>query len=207
MKMIFLGPPGAGKGTMAKKTAERLSIIHISTGDLFRDAIANQTNLGIRVKSILDSGELVPDSLTVEMVEARLDQDDAVSGFIFDGFPRTIGQAEALEGFCNIDVVINFELSDVDIIKRLSGRRTCGNCGASYHIDYIPPQSDNICDKCGHVLTTRKDDEISAIKNRIRVYNEETEPLIKYYAEKEMLKNIDASPVPESVFKSIIELV
>jgi len=204
MKLIFLGPPGAGKGTMAVKAKEILSIPHISTGDLFRTAIKNETELGLKVKSIMAKGDLVPDEVTTAMVKERINEDDCKNGFILDGFPRTIPQAEALDKLTTIDSVINFTLNDKRIIKRLSGRRMCKNCGTGYHIEYLPPAKEGICDKCDGELYTRDDDQIDSIKNRLTVYTDSTEPLIEYYKSKNILKDIDASVSPEEVLKNLM---
>lgn len=193
MNLIFLGPPGAGKGTTASELKTRLGIPHISTGDLFRAHMKNQTPLGKQVQKIIEAGDLVPDDITTQMVRERVSEDDAKNGFILDGFPRTIPQAQALEGFIKIDLVVNFELDDETIIKRLSGRRVCKNCGYGHHIIFMPPKQEGICDKCGGELYTRKDDQIDSIKNRLEVYKKSTQPLIDYYNEKKLLENFDSS--------------
>ena len=201
MKLIFLGPPGAGKGTIATRLCEELGIPHISTGDLFRKAIKNKTTLGQKVEVIIESGDLVPDSLTVALVRERLQEDDTESGYLLDGFPRTIGQADSLAQFSQVDAVVNFALSDEEVVKRLSGRRTCKNCGAGYHIETVKPQKEDICDKCGDELIVRPDDTPEAIKNRLEVYYEQTEPLIDYYRQKDLLKDVDASVPVEAVLE------
>lgn len=193
MNMVLLGPPGAGKGTIAAKVKDHFKIPHISTGDLFRAAIKNETKLGVKVKSILDNGDLVPDDLTVALVEERLKEGDTKNGYILDGFPRTIVQAEALAKIANIDHVVNFMVPGDLIIKRLSGRRLCKECGAGYHIEYIQPKKENVCDKCGGELYTRKDDNIDAIKNRLDVYATQTEPLIDFYKNKGLIRDVDGS--------------
>lgn len=203
MNLIFLGPPGAGKGTMAVKTAEQYGIPHISTGDLFRAAIKNKTELGCQVKEIIDSGGLVPDSLTIAIVEERLQQKDTKQGFILDGFPRTIGQAQALKKLTKLDKVINFAPGDEAVLERLSGRRVCRDCGATYHIKYVTPQKEGVCDSCGGELYTRKDDTEEAIKNRLAVYKEQTAPLIKHYQKEGILLELDATPAPEAVFQEL----
>jgi len=170
MRLIFLGPPGAGKGTMAVRVAEAASIPHISTGDIFRYNIKNQTELGKQVKAILDSGELVPDQLTIELVRDRLAQDDAKSGFILDGFPRTVPQADALAEMAPVDKVINFTLSDEEVVKRLSGRRVHPGSGRTYHILFSPPKVEGKDDETGEALVQREDDQEEPIKNRLRVY-------------------------------------
>ena len=199
MKLIFIGPPGAGKGTIATIICEELKIPHISTGDLFRKAIKNKTTLGQKVQVIIDSGDLVPDALTVALVKERLQVDDTKNGFILDGFPRTIKQADALSEFSDINLVINFTISDEQVIHRLSGRRLCSNCGAGYHIETIKPEKEDVCDKCGKELIIRPDDAPDAIKNRLNVYYNQTEPLIDYYRNKNLLQDIDGSRSVEAI--------
>ena len=204
MNLIFLGPPGAGKGTMATRLAEERGIPHISTGDIFRENINNETELGKQVKAILDSGELVPDELTIELVKDRLKQEDAKAGFILDGFPRTIPQAEALEGFATIDKVARFVLGDEEIIKRLSGRRVHKPSGRTYHIVFNPPKAPGKDDVTGEELIQRPDDREESIKNRLEVYRRQTEPLVNFYQEKGLLVDIDASPEPDTVFANLV---
>jgi adenylate kinase len=203
MKLIFLGPPGAGKGTMAKKLAADQGLAHISTGDLFREAISNKTKLGLEVKAIIEKGDLVPDSLTTGLVEERIAAGDCARGFILDGFPRTLAQAQGLEKLTAADAAVNFELSDEELIKRLSGRRLCPACGRTFHVDFMPPRVSGVCDSCGAGLSIRKDDQIDSIRNRLRVYKAQTEPLIDFYMQKNLLKTVDASPEPEAVFASV----
>ncbi len=207
MNFVFLGPPGAGKGTLAKQASEKLKVPHISTGDLFREAIQKGTPLGKEVQSILSRGDLVPDGLTIQLVRERIDQEDCRNGFILDGFPRTIPQAEALQTFAPPTQVINFLLSEEEIIKRLSGRRSCPQCGAIYHIAFNPPRIDELCDSCSARLITRKDDTIEAIKNRLGVYNSQTVPLIAFYEKRGILSNIDASPSAVEVLESFLSLI
>lgn len=206
MKLIFLGPPGAGKGTIADRVKEKLGILHISTGDLFRAAIKNGTDLGKQVKAIVDRGDLVPDELTTAIVRERLEQKDAAAGYILDGYPRTIGQAEALAGFASMDAVINFIVDEEMIVKRLSGRRLCKGCGKSYHVEYMKPVKEDICDDCGGALYTRDDDQISAIRNRLDVYKKSTQPLIDFYQDKGLIKNLDGSLPAEQVADAMIKL-
>ena len=207
MNLIFLGPPGAGKGTMAFRAKEHFSIPHISTGDLFRAAIKNQTELGKKVKSIIDAGDLVPDELTTAIVEERLNQGDCGKGFILDGFPRTIPQAEALKGITKIDKVVNFTVTEEQVIRRLSGRRVCRSCGESFHVEFIPPAKEGVCDKCEGELYTRDDDKIDAIKNRLSVYGQSTEPLINFYREDGNLVDVDSSQHPEKVFEDLVKIL
>ncbi len=207
MRLIFLGPPGAGKGTMAKLLAENRKIVHISTGDLFREAIAKKSQLGIQVQSIIEKGDLVPDSLTVKLVEERIGKEDCSGGFVLDGFPRTIPQAEALDALVKVDGTVNFILSDEEIIKRLSGRRLCPACGKTYHVHFMPPKKENVCDACGGILVIRKDDQIESIRNRLKVYKDQTEPLVAYYAKNGIVKDVDASPEPSRVFAALKEIL
>ena len=205
MKLVFLGPPGAGKGTIAAKAKDVYSIPHISTGDLFRDNIKRETELGKKVKAILAAGDLVPDEVTIAMVKDRLASDDASNGFILDGFPRTIAQADALETISYLDKVVNFVLDKEDIIRRLSGRRVCKSTGRTYHILYNPPKVEGIDDETGEPLIQRDDDKEEAIRNRLEVYEASTAPLISYYREKGLLVDIDASASPDEVLKSMVD--
>jgi len=207
MNIIFLGPPGAGKGTIAALAKEKLSIPHISTGDIFRAAIKYETPLGKQVKSILASGELVPDALTIDLVNERLKEDDTTGGYILDGFPRTIPQAEALETFADIDFVINFTVERDMIIRRLSGRRIAKESGKVYHILYNPPRVEGICDITGESLIQREDDKEEAVVNRLEVYERQTEPLIEYYTEKGLIRNVDGSDTPEKVLASFLAVI
>ena len=203
MKLVFFGPPGAGKGTVAGKLAERLGIPHISTGDLFRTAIKNQTDLGKKVKEILDSGALVPDEVTVDLVRERLVQGDTISGYILDGFPRTIPQAEALAQITTLNAVINFGVDDETIVSRLTGRRVCSKCGFSHHVDFLPPRSEGICDRCGGELIQREDDTEESIRTRLSIYQSQTAPLIEYYRKGGLIIDVDGTPAPEVVLSSV----
>ena len=202
MKLIFLGPPGAGKGTLAAKVVEILSTPHISTGNIFRAAIAAGSPLGLKVKSILDSGALVDDKTTIDLVKERLAEADVQKGFILDGFPRTIPQAEALAEFSTVDKVVNFDIPDSIIVQRLGGRRTCRSCGTNFHITFGKPKQEGICDNCEAELYTRDDDKEEAIKKRLEVYREQTAPLIDYYRKKGLLVDVDASPSVETVVEN-----
>ena len=199
MKMVFLGPPGAGKGTIAVRAKEFFNIPHISTGDLFRSNIKNETQLGLKVKEILASGGLVPDSVTIEMVKNRIAEPDCENGFILDGFPRTIPQAEALAKILPVDAVVNFDIADNEVVGRLSGRRVCKNCGQNFHVEFMPPKVEGKCDKCGGELYTRDDDKIDSIKHRLEVYRSQTAPLIDFYREKNLLTDIDARPATDKI--------
>ncbi|SMP55248.1 Adenylate kinase [Sphaerochaeta associata] len=205
MNLVFLGPPGAGKGTIASEAKNHFDIPHISTGDLFRSHIKGGTELGKQVQAILASGDLVPDSVTIAMVEDRFKQDDAKKGFILDGFPRTIAQADALSKMKNLDFVVNFVLNRDQIVARLSGRRMCKSTGRTYHILYNPPKVEGLDDETGEPLIQRDDDKPEAILNRLAVYEAQTAPLIEYYRERKLLLDIDAAPSPLEVLATLIE--
>ena len=203
MKLIFLGPPGAGKGSVAKRVVEKLGILQISTGDLLRAAVKEGSELGNKAKGYMDSGGLVPDELVIDLLKDRISKPDCEKGFILDGFPRTIPQAEALEkSSIEIDKVVNFTISKEVIIERLSGRRTCKACGAIFHTKNIPPKKEGICDYCGEELMQRDDDKVEAIENRLVVYEKQTAPLIDFY--KGNIVNISAeAPLDEIVDETI----
>jgi len=203
MQLIFLGPPGAGKGTLAGRIAQRYGIPQVSTGDIFREAVKNQTELGHKVKSIMERGDLVPDELTVGLVKERLSRQDARGGYILDGFPRTIAQADSLAAFQKIEAVINFKIDDETVIRRLSGRRVCRSCGAIFHAENMPPKKEGICDRCGGELYIRDDDRIESIRNRLAVYKKQTEPLIQYYKRLELLRDLDSSTSAEESARQI----
>ena len=205
MNIVLLGPPGAGKGTVAALLKKELGVPHISTGDIFRENIKNGTELGRKVESIMASGALVPDDVTVELVRDRLSKADAADGYILDGFPRTIAQAEALSSFADIDAAVCFVLSEEEIVKRLSGRRICKSTGRIYHIVSNPPKVEGIDDETGEPLIQRDDDKPEAIRHRLEVYEASTAPLISEYEGKGMLRNIDASASPEDVLASILK--
>jgi len=199
MKLIFLGPPGAGKGTLAAEAVKLLGIPHISTGAIFRSAIAAKSPLGLKVKGIIDSGKLVDDDTTIALVKERLAENDAKAGFILDGFPRTIPQAEALSQFAAVDRVVNFDIPDSGVLERLSGRRVCRKCGLNYHVVFNKPRKEGICDKCGGEVYIRDDDREEAVQKRLQVYRDETAPLIDYYRAKGLLTDVDARPAVEEV--------
>ena len=189
MNLILLGAPGAGKGTQAEVICKQLSIPAISTGNIIREALRNQTEMGLKAKSYIDAGQLVPDDVVIGIIKERLAEDDCNNGFILDGFPRTIPQAEALDEMgVVIDKVIDIEVKDEDIVKRMSGRRTCPNCGNSYHLLYKKPAKDGVCDSCGSELVQRKDDYPETVLERLKVYHEQTEPLKDFYMKKGVLR-------------------
>ena len=208
----MLGAPGAGKGTQARMISEKYGIPQISTGDIFRANIRNQTELGKKAKSYMDQGLLVPDELTLDLVVDRLAQDDCSNGYILDGFPRTIPQAEALtfalkSQKTKIDFAIDVEVPDDNIVQRMSGRRACPGCGATYHIRYNPPVSDNICDECGTELIQREDDKAETVQKRLDVYHKKTQPLIEYYREQGCMYSVDGTRPMEDVFEDICKIL
>lgn len=212
MKIIMLGAPGAGKGTQAKRIADRYKIPHISTGDIFRANIKNGTELGNKAKAFMDQGLLVPDELVVDLVVDRVKQEDCVNGYVFDGFPRTIPQAEALDNALNvinekIDYAVNVEVPDENIVNRMSGRRACINCGATYHLVHIPTKVEGICDTCGNELVLRDDDKPETVLKRLNVYHEQTQPLIDYYQGKGILVEVDGTKDMAVVFDAIVEVL
>ena len=212
MKIIMLGAPGAGKGTQAKRIAEEYGIPHISTGDIFRANIKNGTELGKEAKKYMDEGQLVPDELTVKILLDRVKEDDCSKGYVLDGFPRTIPQAEVLDKELSklsetVDFAIDVDVPDEDIIHRMSGRRSCPKCGAVYHTEYLKPAKDGICDKCGAELTLRDDDKPETVKKRLGVYHEQTQPLIDFYSKKGILRTVDGRLDPDEVFKGITEIL
>lgn len=212
MKIIMLGAPGAGKGTQAKMIADKYGVPHISTGDIFRANIKNGTELGMEAKKYMDQGLLVPDELTVRILLDRVAQDDCKNGYVLDGFPRTIPQAEVLDSELtklrdHIDYAINVDVPDENIVKRMSGRRACLTCGATYHIEHVPPKKEGICDVCGSELVLRDDDKPETVKNRLNVYHEQTQPLIDFYTEKGVLKTVDGTVPMEEVFAAITAIL
>lgn len=212
MKIIMLGAPGAGKGTQAKMLADKYMIPHISTGDIFRANIKNGTELGQKAKTYMDQGLLVPDELVCDLVVDRVQQEDCAKGYILDGFPRTIPQAEVLDKALTelsdkIDYAINVDVPDENIIKRMSGRRACLACGATYHIEHVPPVQEGICDRCGKELVLRDDDQPETVKNRLNVYHEQTQPLIDFYTNKGVLKTVDGTVDMKDVFSAIVNIL
>ncbi len=212
MKIIMLGAPGAGKGTQAKMIADKYKIPHISTGDIFRLNIKNGTELGMEAKKYMDQGLLVPDELTVRILLDRVAKEDCKDGYVLDGFPRTIPQAEVLEDALNklgdkIDYAVNVEVPDENIIRRMGGRRACLSCGATYHIEHVPPKKEGICDQCGQPLVLRDDDKPETVKNRLRVYQEQTQPLIDFYTERKVLRTVDGTQDMQDVFHAIVEIL
>jgi adenylate kinase len=212
LRAVLLGPPGAGKGTQAVRLVEKYNIPHISTGDIFRKNIKEGTELGKKAQEYMNAGALVPDELVVDLVKDRLQQDDCKNGFLLDGFPRTIFQAEKLDEFLaemgqKMDIVINLKVEKDSLIKRLTGRRVCKDCGASYHIINIPPKKDGVCDTCGGELMQRKDDNIETVENRINVYDDQTAPLIGYYKEAGSLVDFDGEQSLDEVFDAIVQAI
>ena len=212
MKIIMLGAPGAGKGTQAKMIADKYQIHHISTGDIFRANIKNGTELGKEAKKYMDQGLLVPDELTVKILLDRVAQPDCANGYVLDGFPRTIPQAEVLDKALTelndkIDYAINVDVPDENIVKRMSGRRACVACGATYHIEHIPPKKEGVCDKCGEPLILRDDDKPETVLNRLKVYHDQTQPLIDFYTGKGVLKSVDGTVDMQDVFASIVAIL
>ena len=212
MRIIMLGAPGAGKGTQAKKIAEKYNVPHISTGDIFRANIKNGTDLGVKAKSYMDQGLLVPDELVVDLVADRIQQDDAKAGYVLDGFPRTIPQAESLDAALakmgqKIDYAIDVEVPDENIINRMSGRRACVKCGATYHLQYAKPKAEGVCDVCGEQLILRDDDKPETVQKRLGVYHQQTQPLIDYYKNQNALKEVDGTKDMEDVFADIVAIL
>lgn len=212
MKIIMLGAPGAGKGTQAIKIAEKYGIPHISTGDIFRANIKNGTELGKKAKEYMDKGSLVPDELTCDLVVDRIHQDDCANGFVLDGFPRTIPQAEALDKALTkdnekMDFAIDIEVPDESIVKRMGGRRACVNCGATYHVVSAPPKVEGVCDHCGGKLTIRDDDKPETVQHRLSVYHEQTQPLIDFYKKAGILHSLDGTKQLDEVFADVVKIL
>ncbi len=212
MKIIMLGAPGAGKGTQAKRIAEKYSLPHISTGDIFRANIKNGTELGNKAKSYMDKGSLVPDDITIGMLIDRINDKDCVNGYVLDGFPRTLAQASSLDEALakrneKIDYAIDVDVPDENIINRMGGRRACLNCGATYHLEFIPTKVEGICDNCGNEIVIREDDKPETVKKRLEVYHAQTQPLIDYYSNKDILKSVDGTLEIDEVFGAIVHIL
>ncbi len=212
MNLILLGPPGAGKGTQAKQIAAKYQIPHISTGDIFRENLKKETELGKLAKSYMDKGLLVPDDVTVKIVEDRLQKDDCKAGFLLDGFPRNVDQADSLKKVLNemntkVDGALNIEVSDEELLVRLTGRRVCKTCGQSFHVKFQPPKQEGVCDACGGPLYQRDDDSLETAKNRLTVYKAQTEPLINYYKNEDVLFDINGEQDVEKVFEDIVAVI
>ncbi len=212
MKIVMLGAPGAGKGTQAAMICEKYRIPHISTGDIFRSNIKNGTELGKKAKEYMDQGKLVPDELTIQLLLDRVAKEDCADGYVLDGFPRTIPQAqvltEALEKTGEkVDYAVNVDVPDANIVHRMSGRRSCPKCGASYHIEYIPPKTEGICDSCGSDLIQREDDKAETVQNRLSVYHDQTQPLIDYYEKAGVLRTVDGTKDKDEVFRDIVAIL
>ncbi len=212
MKIIMLGAPGAGKGTQAKRIAEKYTIPHISTGDIFRANIKNGTDLGKKAKEYMDQGLLVPDELTCDLVMDRIQQDDCKNGFVLDGFPRTIPQAEALDEALTkigqkMDYAIDVDVPDENIVNRMGGRRACLSCGATYHVEFNPTKAEGVCDACGAQTVLRDDDKPETVQKRLTVYHDQTQPLIDYYKKQGILKSVDGTQPMEAVFDAIIGIL
>ena len=202
MNLIFLGPPGAGKGTQAVRVCERLGIPQISTGDILRRAIKNETPTGLAAKSYIDKGQLVPDSVVIDIVRERLEHEDCKGGYLLDGFPRTVAQAEALETFAKIDAVVDIDVSDEKLVERLSGRRVCLSCGGTYHVSRL--NGSTTCEKCGSELIQRDDDKAETVLSRLTVYHAQTEPLIDFYTQRGLLKPVDGAQPMDDCFAAIL---
>ena len=207
MKIIMLGAPGAGKGTQAKKIAAKYEIPHISTGDIFRANIKNGTELGKKAKTYMDQGLLVPDELVVDLVVDRVQQEDCKNGYVLDGFPRTIPQAESLDAALEIDYAVNVEVPDENIINRMGGRRACVGCGATYHVVYNPTKVEGVCDACGEKLILRDDDKPETVQKRLAVYHDQTQPLIDYYKKSGVLRDVDGTVDMDDVFAAIVDIL
>jgi adenylate kinase len=208
MKLIMLGAPGAGKGTISEMVQKKYAIPQISTGDLLREAVKNKTDLGLSAKQFMDRGELVPDHLVLSLLQQRIAKADCSNGFILDGFPRNIAQAEELEKLgISADKAINFDVSEETILDRLAGRRTCKDCGAIFNIKTAPPKTEGVCDKCGGTLYQREDQKPEVVRERLKTYKEQTEPLISYYRKKDILADVSAESAPEEIFEEVEEIL
>ncbi len=212
MQLVFLGAPGVGKGTQAEKIAAQYGVAKISTGDLLREAVKAQTALGKDAKSYMDQGKLVPDSVVIGLVRDKLGDPSCANGFVLDGFPRTVPQAEELghvlsQRNIRLDRVVNFQVSREDVVRRLSGRRSCPKCQATFHVDFAPPKKNDSCDRCGEALVQRSDDKRDAIETRLRVYEEQTAPLIAYYDSKNLLTHLDGASAVEAVYQNLTKVL
>ncbi len=212
MKIIMLGAPGAGKGTQAKLIAEKYGLPHVSTGDIFRANVKEGTQLGLEAKKYMDQGLLVPDELTVRILLDRVSRPDCSAGYVLDGFPRTIPQAQVLEKALaelgdQIDFAIDVDVPDENIVRRMGGRRACVTCGATYHMEHVPPRTEGICDTCGGELILREDDKPDTVKNRLKVYHEQTQPLIDFYQKKGVLRVVDGTMDMKDVFEAIVAIL
>lgn len=212
MRLVFLGAPGVGKGTQADRVAGQYRIAKISTGDLLREAVRNKTALGLEAKGHMDEGRLVPDSVVIGLVREKLGNSNIASGFILDGFPRTVPQAEALtkvldEQRIQLSRVINFKVSREEIVKRLSGRRSCQKCQATYHVEFAPAKKDSVCDRCGDILVQRSDDQREAIETRLLVYDQQTAPLISFYESKNLLTHLDGAETVDAVHQNLVKVL
>lgn len=212
IRLIFIGPPGCGKGTQATRVVDKYGIAQLSTGDMLREAIRSGTDLGLKAKGFMDKGNLVPDSLIVGVMKERMNQNDCTGGYILDGFPRTVEQANALGEMLqnygqSLDLVLNFKVSDDDVVKRLGGRRSCKKCGASFHVEFNPPRTAEKCDSCGGELYQRDDDNEATVRNRLKVYRAQTEPLIDYYKKMGLLKDVDAKRPIDKIFSDLCSLI
>ncbi len=205
--IVIMGPQGSGKGTQADILSEKLNIPHISTGEIFRENIKNETELGKKISSLVKTGSLVPNEITNEITKERLEKKDCANGFILDGFPRNLAQAEFLDKIININLVINVSINDAEAIKRITQRRTCPQCQKIYHLIYNPPKQENTCDKCNEKLIVREDDKEEAVKKRLAIYNEQTKPLIQYYKDKKIYQEIDGSPTIKEVEEAIAKII
>jgi len=212
MKIILIGPPGAGKGTQAEKLAVCKNVPRITTGDLFRRAVQEKTALGLKVQSYLEKGALVPDGVVLDLMSERMSKADCKAGFILDGFPRTLGQAEGLKKWMEknslrFDAVVVLEVPDDEAVIRISGRRQCGACGSAYHVRFQPPKQAGVCDKCGGALIQRKDDQKGTVRHRLQIYASDTAPLVRFYDQAGLLKKVDGLKKPDVVFQSICSLI
>lgn len=212
MRVVFLGAPGVGKGTQAEQIAVQYRVAKISTGDLLREAVRNRTELGLEAKSYMDQGQLVPDAVVIGLVREKLSDASCANGFVLDGFPRTVPQAEELgkalaSKAMALDRVVNFQVSRDDVVRRLSGRRSCPKCQATFHMDFAKPKAEGVCDRCGESLVQRSDDRREAIETRLKVYDEQTAPLVRYYEERNLLSPVDASGTVDVVFQHLSQVL